>query len=147
MSFRWGWNLRPEIRAEASFFVYIALSILLLPLSWILAALAAAAFHELCHLSMLRRRKIPVVCLRLRWGGAVLETGSMTAGEELLCASAGPLGSFLLVFLVHRLPRVAVCALIQGLFNLFPLGDLDGARILRCIIRRSQEKYLANRGN
>lgn len=124
-----------ETKVEASAWLLLALLILTLPLRWVLAALLAAAFHELCHLGMLRLFSVPVHFLCIRAGGAVLDTGPMTEKEELLCAMAGPCGSFLLLLLVHIFPRMALCGLVQGLYNLIPLGDLDGARIARSAIR------------
>ena len=56
----------------------------------------------------------------------------MPPGRELLCALAGPAGSLLLAML--PVPKLALCALIQGMFNLLPLEGLDGGRILGCIL-------------
>lgn len=113
----------------------MAALVLTLPLNWVFSAILAAAFHELSHLLMLRFLGIPIYALRIRAGGAVLDTGPMEPKEELLCALAGPLGSFLLVILIRITPRIAVCAFVQGLFNLIPLGNLDGDRIVRNAFR------------
>ena len=64
----------------------------------------------------------------------MLETGSMTIREELLCALAGPAGSLSLLLVSEWIPRIALCGMVQGLFNLIPAGNLDGGRVLRCLI-------------
>lgn len=131
---------------EASLWLLLALLLLTLPVSWIIAAVLAAVFHELCHLLVLKCCHISVYKLRIRAGGAVLDTGSMGDREELLCTLAGPAGSFLLLGLVHITPRIAMCGLVQGLFNLLPLGDLDGGRAVRCAIRLIRGKSPCKRG-
>ena len=109
----------------------MALLILTLPVSWVFAAAVSAGVHELCHLWMLKKMSVPVHAMVLRAGGAVLDTGPMGEKEELLCALAGPVGSFLLLILLHICPRIALCGLVQGTYNLIPLGTMDGARIVR----------------
>jgi len=135
-----------SIHADGTFWIFLALLILTLPLNWVLSALLAAAVHELCHLLMMRFLGINVYSLRIRPGGAMLDTGPMSPKEELLSALAGPLGSFFLLALVRTAPRITLCALVQGLFNLLPLGDMDGGRIAKSLFHLLREKALANRG-
>ena len=127
--------MRLNVKAEGSFWILLALLILTLPLRWVASALIAAGVHELCHLGMLQLLSVKVMGLRIRADGAVLDTGPMTEKEELLCALAGPGGSFALLLFLHIFPRIALCGLVQGLSNLIPLGDRDGARAVRSGIR------------
>lgn len=124
--------MRTSIQVDPWSYVLGALLVLLLPLNWLLSALAAAAFHELCHGLCIRLLGGRVLHIRIGPGGTVMETALSGKGKELICALAGPAGSLLLVCLCRVLPRLAVCGLIQGLFNLLPVYPLDGGRALRC---------------
>lgn len=123
-----------EIATGADFCISAALALLLLPLKWILAAVAAAVFHEYCHYLALRLCGVRVYGVVVGSGGAVMETEAMSDLHELLCALAGPAGSFLLLSLVRFLPELAICAGIQGLYNLLPIYPLDGGRAVRSLL-------------
>lgn len=116
--------------------VYLILPVLLLtlPLDWLLSALLAAAIHELCHLAALYVLKAKVYAIRIGAGGAVIEADFRSNLQELLCTLAGPAGSFMLVALYRFFPKLALCAGIQGLFNLLPIFPLDGGRAVRCCL-------------
>ena len=118
---------------SGSFCVVAAIAILLLPLKWLLACAVAAVFHESCHLLALR-------LLGGRWQHvAVFATGAripipeLSRGREAVCALAGPLGGMLLLGLYPYFPLLALCALVQSLYNLLPIYPLDGGRALQCV--------------
>ena len=115
--------------------VALAMLLLLLPFPWLAAALTAAGFHELCHAGAVRLLGGNVGPVKIGTRGAVMEVGDMRPGQELLAAAAGPAGSFLLLGLSRVFPRLALCGLVQGAYNLLPIYPLDGGRILYCLLR------------
>lgn len=111
-----------------------ALLLLVLPLNWLLAAVAAAFVHEMGHFIAISATGGKVRGIRIGLKGARMDTLLACPNQELLCAAAGPLASFALLMLAHVFPRLAICALIQGAFNLLPVYPFDGGRILRCLM-------------
>ena len=108
--------------------------VLILPLPWLLAAFLAAVIHELCHAAAVVLLGGTVHRLRVGIGGARMEVRLPGRTGEMLAALAGPAGSLMLLLLCRRMPRLAVCGLVQGLFNLLPVCPLDGGRALHCIL-------------
>ena len=122
------------IKVTAGFCILWAFLLLVLPLHLLLAAMGAALFHELCHGLAIYATGGKITRLTVGAGGMVMETTPMPPGREALCALAGPVGSFLLACLSLWMPLAAICALVQGCFNILPLYPLDGGRALRCLL-------------
>lgn len=112
--------------------LFLALLLLTVPLKLLAASAVAAGFHELCHIWAVRALGGRVEGAAFTAGGAVLDISGLSSGAEALAAAAGPLGSFLLLLLVRICPALALCAFVQGCFNLLPVYPLDGGRILVC---------------
>ena len=128
--------MKSRIDFQSGALIFAAAGLLMLPFGWFFAAILAAAVHEMGHLIALRCLKQPCLNIRVGVAGAVIETGMLTPFQELLTAAAGPFFSFLPVLFWRLFPRMAVLALIQGLFNLLPVYPMDGGRILRVILIR-----------
>lgn len=122
------------LQIEAWAYFFSALLILTLPLDWLVAAVCAAAFHEICHIAVIRILGGMIGELQIGISGAAMEVEIQGRGKEFLCALAGPVGSFLLLFLCHVFPKLSICGCIQGLFNLLPIYPLDGGRMLKCLL-------------
>lgn len=116
---------------SATFCLGLALALLLAPLPWVAAWLFAAAVHELFHYVAIRSFCGKGVRLRLSFDGARMQLPEMSRGREALCAIAGPAGSLCLLLIAKWLPRVAICATIQAMYNLLPVYPMDGGRALQ----------------
>jgi Zn-dependent protease len=126
-----------KLRISAWAYFLWAFMVLILPARWWLGAFLAAAVHELCHLAVLTLKGEQVLGIEISALGACIQTGPMEPWTEILCAVAGPMGSFLVALLGPVFPEAAVCAAAQGIFNLLPVYPLDGGRILRRLLPES----------
>lgn len=126
-----------KITVEPLALLFGAWLLLVIPLPWLGACVTAATFHELCHLLVANMVGGQVFELTLGRSGAKIFSCFPNGRGELLTALAGPVGSLLLVFFLPYLPRVALCAGVQGLYNLLPLYPLDGGRALRCLLEQT----------
>ena len=122
------------IQSDAAVFVWLSFLMLLLPLDWLLGALISAAFHEFCHILVLIVLGGKIRKASISLTGCVMESTVAEDWRAFFSILAGPIGSLLLVFC--SIPQIAVCGLIQGLYNLFPVMPLDGGRLLQIILSR-----------
>jgi Zn-dependent protease len=111
----------------------LALGLLVLPIWWVFAAVLAAIWHEACHYFVLRLCGVRAVSLRSGLSGAVMEVRFSSQWQEFFCSLAGPAGSPFLLLFAKWLPRTAICAGLQGIYNLLPIYPLDGGRAVRCM--------------
>ena len=123
------------IRVQPSAYLMAVVLVLLLPLDWLLAAILAAAFHEMGHLAAIYMAGVRVDSVSIGFPGAQIRTGPLGNRAEFFCAAAGPAASLLLFSLCRFFPKLAVCALVQGMFNLIPVHPMDGGRMLRCFLQ------------
>lgn len=113
--------------------IVLALAVLVLPLRWLGAAILAAVVHEACHWGAVKLCGGQATRLSAGIWGAEMTVTGLNARQELLCALAGPVGGLVLLSLSRFLPRTALCAGLQSLYNLLPIYPLDGGRALRCL--------------
>lgn len=145
--------MRGRIRADDGFFFLMALLLLTLPLRWVLACFLAAMVHELGHALAVLLCGGRITGVMLSFRGARMDAAPLPVGAELVCVLAGPAVSLTLGLLLPWFPRLALCGFVQGVYNLLPLGRLDGARAVACLhsLWRNgvshPEKELANSPN
>lgn len=113
-----------------------AFYLLVMPVSWLVAAVVAAAVHEGCHLLAAHLTGGRVEGITIGVAGAKISARFPDRKAELVTALAGPVGSFLLLGFLPIAPEIALCGQVQGLFNLLPLYPMDGGRVCRCLLER-----------
>ena len=125
-------NKKAFVKLSPAFCIILAIMLLMLPLKWLLTAMVAAAYHEFFHFLAIHLCHGDIHKLNITTGGAKLSISSLSPTRELICALAGPLGGLSLLFFAQWIPRIAVCAAFQSLYNLLPIYPLDGGRALWC---------------
>lgn len=123
------WN--PRGAATGIRLLLLALLVLIFPLQWMIAVVLAAAFHEWCHYLAVRLFRGQVNGLRIGMTGARMDVTGLLGWQELICILAGPAGGLMLLLLARWIPRTALCAAFQSIYNLLPIWPLDGGRALR----------------
>lgn len=116
------------------------------------ATLLAALFHECGHLVAARLLDIPIRLMEIDLFGAKIYPARFIPSyrQELLLAVAGPLFSLLLgVFLLPHGGALSVAmrdaTFSFALFNLLPISDFDGGRILHATLSQFLEGETADR--
>lgn len=122
----------------------LVLWLYLVPLRWLLSWVMAVIVHELGHYAAVRFFGGSVLSIRIGGLGCVMTSSPLTIRQQLYCTAAGPALGLCITILSRWLPRIALCAFIQSVFNLLPVYPLDGGRILR-LLRNKKEKCLANK--
>ena len=123
-----------QIRIDPFFYLIFSLFLLIIPIDWLAAMVIAAIVHELCHGAVIRLCGGRITGIYIGPGGALLKTQLSGRAARLLTTAAGPAGSLLLCCFLRWIPRISLCGLFQGMYNLLPLRPLDGGNIVRCLV-------------
>ncbi len=127
------------------FYIFLAVSLVLLPLQWLGAWLLALVIHELCHYICLKVCGVRVYSVAVSCKGIFMRTDSISYGKEALCAYAGPIGALLVLLFARYVPRTAICTLLLSSYNLLPLYPMDGGRGLHSVLRKLFAEETADR--
>lgn len=126
------------LRLDFSFFAVVALYLILDVSGLGLSALAACGLHEMSHLAMMTAFGIPTD--EITFYGAGIKITSPITDEKggiarVLILLAGCIANFAAALLFWKLGNFTASAinLCTGIFNLLPLGELDGAMLLKTL--------------
>ena len=134
------------IRVSWSFWLLLAVALLVSPQDVVLAVLLAAGMHECGHALALGACHVPLDGLRLNSAGAVLYARGarrLSYGRELFVTLAGPAvnltaAPLLAAFSVRTGWQwgflFAGAHVVLGVYNLLPIPPLDGARALYLLL-------------
>ena len=133
-------NQIPKIKITVSLFALIMVLSLVFARAYLsLAALLAAALHELGHIGAARVCRVRFSALKLNIFGASLSSNGEIPSyrQEIFIAACGPAANLfcvavMAIFASHsKLTATFISAsLMLALINLLPIYELDGGRIL-----------------
>lgn len=128
-----------RLRVDFSFFAVIALYLFMDESGFGLSVLSACVMHETAHFIAMAILKIPADSLTLYGAGMRITSSRLEYAKPISKAvilGAGCLANFTAAFCFWRAGERASCVinLFTGLFNLLPLGELDGAGLLKILV-------------
>ena len=132
---------RTLIRLDFSFFAVVALYLLLDESGFGMAALAACFMHETAHFIAMALCGVQANSLTLYGAGMRISSAALEHARPLrkaIILSAGVFANFIAAALFWGSGCLGAAAvnLFTGLFNLLPIGELDGAQILKMLLIR-----------
>ena len=132
---------RTSLRWDFSFFAVLALFFSLDSTGFGLTALGICAAHELAHLAVMLFCGIIPECVTFYGAGIRItsaETERHSPAEQVAVYGAGCAMNFLLAAALFAAGKSypAAVSLSCGLFNLLPVGEFDGRRLLKLLLIR-----------
>lgn len=126
---------------DFSFFAVIALYLLLDESGFGLAALAACAMHETAHFIAMSFFGVPAERVTFYGAGIRISSPQIELAKPLRRAvilGVGCFVNFAAAFVFWKLGEHGASAvnMFTGIFNLLPLGELDGAGLLKMLVIR-----------
>ena len=115
-------------------YIYLTILLLLVPLPWLTAWLAAVCIHELGHFAAVWICGGRVEELTISIDGFLIRSSPMGDVKRVICTLCGPLIGLLPIVIRSNFPRVAICAWILTAYNLLPILPLDGGHILQILM-------------
>ena len=150
-------NAAPRIRVSPLVFPVLLAAANYLPARDALGFAAAVAAHEAGHLLAIKLQGRRIFSFSVSPFGCVIESSLSSYKNDALCAAAGPAASFLFAAATalfrsfsRAMPTAFYISLLLGMFNLLPVGGLDGGAILSSILShrsglpppRAAERYV-----
>lgn len=137
-----------KLHARFSFFAVLGLLVCLDKDGMSLLCAAACVLHELGHIVVMMIEHRPPLSVTLYGGGIHISGGS----TSFLSASAGVIVNFIMFLLfgviswkTQKIRLFGAVNLLIGVFNLLPIGNLDGRLILDRALTRLFEPVTAAR--
>lgn len=132
---------KTALRLDFSFFAVIALFLWLDSSGFGLMALSACGLHELSHMLVMAIFGIFADEITFYGAGVRIYSAQTEFAKPVvksLILSAGCAANFILsvIFLYLNQPEAAAINLFTGIFNLLPIGELDGAGLLKLLLIR-----------
>lgn len=129
---------RTALRWDFSFFAVLAVFFWLDKTGFGLTSLSVCAAHELAHLAMMKLFGIVPESVTFYGAGIRItapETDFAAPAVQAIVYSAGCVMNFILaaVLFCAGCEAAAAVSLFTGLFNLLPVGEFDGRRLLRLL--------------
>ncbi len=130
---------RTAIRLDFSFFAVLALFFWIDRDGFGFIALAVCAAHEMAHLMVMAVFGIIPESITFYGAGIRItapDTELFSYGVQAAVYSAGCVMNFVLalIFMQAGCDRASALSLFTGCFNLFPVGEFDGRRLLRLFL-------------
>lgn len=130
------------LRLDFTFFAAVAFFLLTDSTDFGATALLSCAAHELAHLLAMKLCGAEITAVTLYGAGIRIRSDnaeSLSAGRQGAVYSAGCAMNFALAAALWAAGAhaAALINLFTGLFNLLPIGELDGARLLKAAVIRA----------